>query len=49
MDETLLSAAEKGHLKTVQALLKKGIKLTQPTAREQRPLCWPVYTGIKTW
>ena len=39
MDETLLIAAEKGHLKTVQALLKKGIKWIQPTARAQRPSC----------
>lgn len=47
MGETLLSAAEKGHLKTVQALLKKGHKIDSTDSQGTTPLMLACLYGHK--
>lgn len=47
MDETLLNAAEKGHLKTVQALLKKGHKIDSTDSQGTTPLMLACLYGHK--
>lgn len=47
MGETLLNAAEKGHLKTVQALLKKGHKIDSTDSQGTTPLMLACLYGHK--